>query len=304
MTYPRTVRTPKVPPIKIQGIKTKLVPFILGSIRWDGQGRWVEPFLGSGAVLFNAEPERALVADTNEHIIRLYRSIQTGRVTAHAVERHLSSEGRALSEKGENHYYLVRDRFNHEHSPLDFIFLNRACFNGVMRFNRRGHFNVPFCRKPDRFRQAYVTKICNQIEWVARQMHGRDWTFVVSDWRETLGEVREMDFVYLDPPYVGRHTDYYNTWTDNDADRLADSVKNLPGGFAYSMWKENEYRRNSHLVEHFDDFSLVTFEHYYHVGATEELRNAMQEALVVSPGHAAGDLDDDPTGFSQTTLVL
>ncbi len=53
---------PKAPPIKSQGIKTKLAPFILGSIRWDGKGKWIEPFVGSGAVLFNAAPERALAA--------------------------------------------------------------------------------------------------------------------------------------------------------------------------------------------------------------------------------------------------
>jgi len=73
----------------------------------------------------------------------------------------------------------VRDRFNREASPYDFLFLNRACFNGMVRFNRKGGFNVPFCRKPDRFRPAYITKICNQLKWAASVMKDKDWTFLV-----------------------------------------------------------------------------------------------------------------------------
>ena len=70
----------KAPPLKIQGIKTKLVSFIMENVKWDGQGRWVEPFLGSGVVVLNVNPEKALLADTNEHIIRFYRAIQTGEM--------------------------------------------------------------------------------------------------------------------------------------------------------------------------------------------------------------------------------
>lgn len=66
--FPKTIKS-KAPPIKSQGIKTKLAPFVMENIKWNGKGRWVEPFLGSGAVLLNAQPERALVSDTNKHII-------------------------------------------------------------------------------------------------------------------------------------------------------------------------------------------------------------------------------------------
>ncbi|MGH9892611.1 MAG: DNA adenine methylase, partial [bacterium] len=284
----------KAPLIKSQGIKTRLVPFILSRIAWDGAGRWVEPFVGSGAVLFNAVPERAIAADSNEHLIRLYQAVQRREVTPHSVEAHLKREGAALRQKGEDHYYEVRTRFNADHSPLDLIFLNRSCFNGVMRFNRRGGFNVPFCRKLDRFRPGLITKICNQVVWIAKQMKDKDWTFVTADWRSTLNDVAEGDFVYLDPPYTGRHTDYYNNWTDEEADALASRVKELPAGFAYSMWKENRYRSNLHLVKHFADYHIATFEHFYHVGSSEDLRNAMMEALVISPGYVADDPQPAP----------
>lgn len=279
--------TPAAPPLKTQGIKTRLTPFIAASIRWDGAGRWIEPFLGSAAVLLNIAPARALVADSNEHVIRFYRALQAGALTAETVGEHLRREGAQLLARGEEHYYAVRERFNATHEPLDLLFLNRACFNGIMRFNRRGEFNVPFCRKPERFRAALVSKICNQVARAARVMRERRWEFRCQPWQETLAQSQPEDFVYLDPPYAGRHCDYFNAWSDAEAGALAAAVKNLPCGFAYSMWKENRYRSNAHLADHFDGFPLRTMRHFYHVGASERLRNFMDEALIVKPGCVA-----------------
>ncbi len=163
MFLPKSISLAKAPPIKIQGIKTKLTPFIAASIAWDGDGRWIEPFMGSCAVAMNIAPERALLADTNEHLIRFYQQVQSGLITAPRVQAFLEDEGAKLLARGESHFYEVRARFNAEGNPLDLVFLNRSCFNGIMRFNSKGGFNVPFCRKPERFRQALITKICNQI---------------------------------------------------------------------------------------------------------------------------------------------
>jgi DNA adenine methylase len=284
-SLPRATKHVIVPPIKCQGIKTKLVKFILNNISWNGKGRWIEPFLGSGVVLFNVQPERALVNDINPHIIRLYQMIYDGSLSSEEVRVYLSAEGKKLLSNGEEYYYLVRERFNQTGNPLDFIFLNRSCFNGVMRFNSKGEFNVPFCRKPDRFRQAYVTKIVNQISRIQKIMRGKDWEFRVGDWRECLENVTADDFVYLDPPYLGRHTDYYQQWSENDAAELARLAQNLPCGFALSMWKENRYRLNEHLDRYWNGLIERTFTHFYYVGSTENLRNAMEEALLIKPGY-------------------
>ena len=61
-----------VPPLKIQGIKTKLVPLIRENVILDKETIWYEPFMGSGVVGFNVEPERAVFADVNPHIINFY----------------------------------------------------------------------------------------------------------------------------------------------------------------------------------------------------------------------------------------
>lgn len=280
-TLPRKVKHVRVPPIKLQGIKTKLVPEILGSVKWDGTGRWIEPFVGSGVVVFNLAPKRALLADTNVHIIRFYQDLANGVVTPELVRDYLETEGEALRKNGEDHYYYIRERFNKSPSSLDFLFLNRACFNGVLRFNKRGEFNVPFCRKPDRFRAAYVTKIVNQVTWVSQLINTRDWVFQVADWKDTLAKAQTGDFVYADPPYAGRHTDYYNSWTDEDAIALGDALLKLPCGFALSTWKRNQYRSNPHLESVPDEVVVKGINHFYHVGSKEAYRNEMEEALVI-----------------------
>lgn len=284
---PRELNDVYVPPVKCQGIKTKLVPFILSSVRWDGAGRWIEPFVGSGVVAFNLAPPRAHLAETNVHIIRLYRDVASGTVTPESVREHLQREGRLLARHGGDYYYEVRSRFNARPSTLDFIFLNRSCFNGVIRFNKKGEFNVPFAKKRDRFRPAYITKIVNQVAHLSRLTAVGDWTFEVADWRETLNQVQPSDFVYADPPYIGRHTDYYDSWTDHDAEELLQRLLEVPAGFALSTWKENKYRKNPHLDIDLPGVTIKTVRHFYHVGSTEDLRNEMEEALVIRNGFAA-----------------
>lgn len=276
----------KAPPIKSQGIKTKLVSFIRENINWDGRERWVEPFVGSGAVALNLKPKRALLADANPHLVRVYQDLQSGKVTPQLVAEFLYTQGQLLSKMGEAHYYTIRERFNDRPSTLDFLFLNRSCFNGLIRFNSKGRFNVPFCRKTDRFRQAYVTKITNQIAWAQSRILSGEYEFVVQDWRETLAAVKKSDFVYVDPPYEGRHTDYFSSWSDEQANSLAEAILKLPSKFAISTWLRNKYRENANVEQWYGGLPMKTLTHFYHLGAQEELRNEMTEALILSKHHA------------------
>ena len=150
---------PIVPPIKCQGIKTRIVRAINSLRPKDVIGRWIEPFCGSCVVPLNVRPESALLCDSNEHIIRFYTDIQTGRITSGLVREYLLEQGARLRLQGEEVYYEIRNEFNQSPNSLAFVFLNRACFNGVMRFNRKGKFNVPFCRKPKRFARAYISRV-------------------------------------------------------------------------------------------------------------------------------------------------
>lgn len=159
----------------------------------------------------------------------------------------------------------------------------------MIRFNRRGAFNVPCGHKPERFAKAYITKIANQIGWVARQMRGREWEIRQDTWNNALADARASDFVYIDRPYIGRHTDYFNSWTELDARRLAQITQALPCGYAVSMWLENRHRRNTHIDDCWNSTEVRTCTHFYHVGSKESLRNEMDEALLICPGFATED---------------
>lgn len=271
-----------VPPIKSQGIKTKLVPWIQSIVPSDFNGTWIEPFMGTGVVAFNIAPRRAILCDTNPHLVNFYAGIASGEITPEIVKEFLTREGEVLLSKGEEHYYFLRDRFNSKHSPLDFLFINRAGFNGMIRFNRKGGFNIPFCRKPQRFAQAYITKITNQVNWVSKLIKAKEFTFKCQDFNKTIEEASSADVIYCDPPYIDRHVDYYNGWDDSHERELFNKLSSFSGRFILSTWHHNDYRENEYVKNLWSEHSVLTREHFYHVGGKEENRNPMIEALVTN----------------------
>jgi DNA adenine methylase len=278
-----------VPPIKIQGIKTKLVEWIIDQINFEIEGKWIEPFMGSGVVGFNIRPKRAVFADKNPHIINFYNAIKRKEITSKKVEMFLKIEGEKLLKKGEEYYYEVRDRFNKYQDPLDFLFLNRACFNGIIRFNSKGEFNTPFGKNPNRFRKAYITKIVNQVRYVEELIHRYDWIFITQDFRITITEAERDDFLYCDPPYIGRHTNYFDIWTEKEEYDLYKLLSRFEGKFILSTWYKNKYRENEYIKRFWSKFNLITRNHFYYVGGKEINRNPIIEALVINFEPRKGD---------------
>ncbi len=277
-----------VPPIKSQGIKTKLVPWINSLIEQSGldlaNTNWIEPFFGTGVVGLNTPVGGdRYVADSNPHIINFYNGILSGEITPQKMRKYLEYEGSLLSaaeEDGYAHYRAIKDRFNAEHNPFDFVFLSRAGFNGMMRFNRRGQWNIPFCKKPERFAPAYITKICNQIASAQQIIRMHHWEFHNQDFLETINHAQSGDLIYCDPPYFGRYVDYYNGWTEDDERALFNALVNTPAHFILSTWHHNEFRTNQMMDRFWGRFNVVTQEHFYHSGGHVENRHAMIEALV------------------------
>lgn len=270
-----------VPPIKCQGIKTKLVPFILENVKYDKDGVWIEPFLGSGVVAFNLAPQKALLNDKNQYIISFYKGIQSGEITSRSVRDFLEYHGSILEKRGGDYYLELRDEFNCNGDPLFFLFLNRADFNGMIRFNRNGQFNVPFCQKPNRFTKAYVTKICNQVANITKIMKDKDWVFTCQPWQDTFAKASSNDYFYLDPPYIGRDTSYVGEWPESEAIQLSEFAHKTSANVCLSMWKENEFRRNEHLFGYWSDFTWHEQDHFYHIGARESNRHPMIEVLAI-----------------------
>ena len=275
-----------VPPLKIQGIKTKLVPwiddFLADKAICRSDLRWVEPFFGSGVVGFNVGQRfnSHYISDKNPYIIQFYEMLRCGVISRQTLETMFGMYASQLKERGDDFYKEIRTAFNTSHDPSNFLFLSRCCFNGLMRFNKKGEFNVPFCKKPDRLRSAYITKILNQIDAVQRVMKVSEWTFSPKDFRTVVAETDENDFIYCDPPYHGRFVDYYGGWTENDEADLYNLLSNTKAKFILSTWHHNDYRKNEMIDKFWKDFNITTREHTYQVGAKEENRKPVVEALV------------------------
>ena len=240
--------------------------------------------MGSGVVGFNLEPKRAIFSDTNPYIIQFYKDIQSKKITSETVKKYLENETIKLSSTSTDktsYYYEVRERFNKEHNSLDFLFLQRSNFNGMIRFNNKGNYNVPFGRKPNRFNKSLITKIANQVSWIEKITEGKDWKFICVPFTEIFKMTKEDDFIYLDPPYIGRYDGYYDSWSEEHAVLLSELTQSGKAGYAFSMWYENQYRKNKHL-EIWTEGKLLTTEHFYHLGAKEKNRNKMIEVLIVN----------------------
>ncbi len=271
-----------VPPIKTQGIKTKLVPLIKNNVCLSEKSIWIEPFMGSGAVGFNVAPTNAIFADTNPHIISFYNQIKEGKITSHRVRSYLEKEGEKLLEKDEAYYYEVRERFNREKDPLDFLFLNRSCFNGMIRFNKDFKFNVPYGHKPQRFSKAYITKIVNQVAYVEQLLRNNNWLFLCQSFEQTIKLADHNAFIYCDPPYIGRHVDYYDSWNEEQEISLCEALTASHARFMLSTWDHNDYRENEYIEKVWSFCNKITQEHFYHVGAKEANRNPVIEALLTN----------------------
>ncbi len=276
-----------IPPIKSQGIKTKLVPWINDIVlRADinNSTRWLEPFFGTGVVGFNSPIiGQHIVGDINPYIIAFYQAVYNGEITPYSMRAYLEDANKLLSsaeQNGTTYFKEVKDRFNREHNLYDFIFLSRAGFNGMMRFNRKGEWNIPFCKKPDRFAPAYVTKICNQIANLQILFRSTEWQFCNCSFSHIINQATANDIIYCDPPYLGRYVDYFTGWTEDDEKALYEALRSTKAKFILSTWHHNEFRENTMIAKYWSNFNIKTTEHFYHTGAHIENRHPMIEALI------------------------
>ena len=209
------------PVLKWAGGKTRLLPEILPRLP-PRLGRYHEPFFGGGALFFRLQPRDASLSDANEELITVYRSVRDD------VERLIVELGRHRYER--EYYYGMRALDPADLSDIEraarTIYLNRTCFNGLYRVNRRGQFNVPMgsyanpviCQA-DRLRA--VSELLRHVD--VRQ----------GDYASCAEEAREGDFVYFDPPYQPiSKTASFTSYTANDfgeADQaaLADTFRGL-----------------------------------------------------------------------------
>lgn len=176
--------------------------------------RYIEPFLGGGALLYLTAVPGSVVGDLYEPLIQLWRLIQAEPdMVIKDYEKKwtlLKDELDGLSVKEKQRgdgipklFYAVRERFNQEENPLDLNFLMRTCVNGIVRFNEDGEFNNSFHlsrrgMEPGRFKS------------IVESWHAviKDIVFVCQDYMNTIEMAEKDDFIYLDPPYAGNQQRY------------------------------------------------------------------------------------------------
>ena len=207
--------------IKYRGGKLKEIPHIMRHIP-EFRGRYIEPFLGGGAVFFHLEPQHAIINDINTPLMSFYNGVRnnypTLRQELDAIEA-LYNQNRAAfdelkaqfpDERVEDHneelYYTIRDMYNNitnkQYSDaLLYYFINKTAYSGMIRYNAKGEFNVPFGRYKN-INTKLVTEQHSKLLQKAELYN--------CNYSEIFNMSRQEDFMFLDPPYDCIFSDYGN----------------------------------------------------------------------------------------------
>jgi DNA adenine methylase len=178
------------PFLKWAGGKTQLLPAIEHLIKpYDS---YIEPFLGGGALFFHLKPRKAILADSNPELINCYEVVKND------VEKLILTLKDYKNEK--EFFYKIRalnpDTLTEIERAARFYFLNRTCFNGLYRVNKKGLFNVPFGKNS-------LTKIYDKERLLSASEALKNAKLICDDFKAvTRKYAQENDFVFLDPPYV------------------------------------------------------------------------------------------------------
>lgn len=163
----------------------------------------MEPFAGGLAVTLGLTPAKALLNDTNEHLVNFYACLQKGLIIDIPME---NSEKLFYRHRARFNALIASEQADNEEAASLFYYLNRTGFNGLCRFNASGEFNVPF---------GTYKKIGYIRDFMAYKPLLASWTFTNADCEDVV--LRPTDFVYADPPYDVEFTSYSKggfSWDD------------------------------------------------------------------------------------------
>nr|WP_092074925.1 Dam family site-specific DNA-(adenine-N6)-methyltransferase [Dendrosporobacter quercicolus]NSL49550.1 Dam family site-specific DNA-(adenine-N6)-methyltransferase [Dendrosporobacter quercicolus DSM 1736]SDN22319.1 DNA adenine methylase [Dendrosporobacter quercicolus] len=231
------------PVLKYRGGKSREIPRFLQYIP-DDFDRYIEPFLGGGAVYFHIEPDRAILNDINTRLMTFYFQLRNQypqmREQLNELQRQYEDNQSAYKKLKSEHpneripnaneelYYMMRNLFNNpDETYLDgvlYFFINKTAYSGMIRYNGNGDYNVPFGRYPN-----LNTRLITQEHSLLLQSA----ELYNVDYNEIFAIAEEDDFIFLDPPYDCVFNDYGNIDMMNGFDevqhrRLAEDFRNLP----------------------------------------------------------------------------
>jgi DNA adenine methylase len=238
--------------------------------------RYVEPFLGSGAVFFHLVSKRprlfAALMDNNAELIATYEAVRD------EVEEVIAQLCELKLQHSPEQYYAVRAQ-----EPSDpaaraarFIYLNKTCFNGLYRVNRRGQFNVPMGRY--RNPGIFAPKNLRCISQVLTDVSLR-----VAHFSECVKVVRETDFVYFDPPYhplstTSSFTSYTSAaFGEAEQRQLADVYRELAERGCQLMLSNSD---TPFVRELYKGFRIETVRARRYINSKGDKRGAVTELVV------------------------
>ena len=286
------------PFLKWAGGKTQLLPQfrkLYPAELKDGRlTKYVDPFLGGGAVFFDVAQsfpiQRAFLYDINEELILIYKVVQR-EVEALIVKlKQFSDQYYQLDDEQRSvFYYQVRSKLNAQRAEIDFnsfsvkwidraammLFLNRTCFNGLFRLNKKGEFNVPF----GKYKRPKILDIDNLLN-ASRILQLAE--IHQGDFEESLEVIDSKTFVYFDPPYkpiskTSSFTSYSkDSFDDNDQIRLANFFRYLDKTTGAKLMLSNSDPTNIDPSNRFFEEIYEGF-HIHHVFANRMINSVAQK---------------------------
>lgn len=263
----------------------KITPFL----KWAGGKRWlvsshkelfefsfdryIEPFVGSGSVFFHLNPAKAVLSDKNKRLIDVYRAI---KMDWRLVYNNLSVHAKFHSK---NYYYKIRAS-NFEsifERAAQFIYINRTCWNGLYRVNKKGQFNVPIGTKDKVLLDTDNFEVISEILGRTLLMNG--------DFEAVIDITKEGDLLFIDPPYTVNHNKNgfikYNesifSWDDQV--RLSECVKRAKNRGAKIILTNADHESVSTLYA--DDFTTKTLPRASVLSGKSQFRGKVTELLVL-----------------------
>jgi DNA adenine methylase len=171
---------------------------------------YIEPFIGGGAVYFNINPKKAIINDVHKELIDFYQSIKNGY--SNEIYDFMKTHP-----NNEETYYKVRAYDNSEclDNAKRFYYLRKTCFRGMLRYNKKGGFNIPF----GRYKTYNYEDITNkEYETLLKrtEIFNKDFEYIFQNYNDS------NNFMFLDPPYDSEFTDYgYCKFGKEEHEKLA-----------------------------------------------------------------------------------
>jgi len=292
------IRKSAKPFLKWAGGKTQLISEIEKNLPDTTINTYVEPFVGSGAVLFwmlgeFSKLEKAVVNDINEDLINTYKTIQSTSKELILILENLQNEYHSLEntdDKKKEYYYQKRELFNNrqqsqtEHSAL-FIFLNRTCFNGLYRVNRKNEFNVPMgsYKKPTICDKSNILAVSEALQKVE---------LLCGDFEQTVNYATSNTLFYFDPPYKPlSETSSFNSYAKdefNDEEQIrlknfCDRLDNLGHSWILSNSDvKGKDKEDNFFDDLYADFIIKRVDAKRSINANPEKRGFLKELLITN----------------------